>query len=105
MNPQRWPGGTPRTPDALCPHCGYELDAASPTSHPDTAPSPGDFSVCACCAAVLRFGEDLRPRALEFGELEREVHADPALGAALTATQNMVRLNPMGRSRRPRGSA
>lgn len=49
-----------RTPAALCPACGYQVDAAS-SLEGDDRPGPGDISLCLRCAAILEFGADLRP--------------------------------------------
>lgn len=58
-----------RVPQAgECPDCFERVDAAS--SESGRMPSPGDFSVCAMCGAILRYSEDLQVRRINDGELD-----------------------------------
>lgn len=43
---------------ALCPHCGYFCDAASPLGHRDSA-TPGDISMCLSCGNLNVFTQDM----------------------------------------------
>lgn len=61
------PPTTTKVPESACPECGKELSAATFPSG-KTAPSPGDFSVCAYCAAVLRFDDTLHLHATTLAE-------------------------------------
>jgi hypothetical protein len=45
-----------------CPVCKAELDASD--GLPGERPSPGDYSICCYCAAILRFGEGLELTAM-----------------------------------------
>jgi hypothetical protein len=42
----------------FCPCCLSPLDAAQGVTT-DGTPNPGDFTICAYCLVVLRFGENL----------------------------------------------
>lgn len=48
--------------DARCPQCAAEMTGATDPQNEDSAPSPGDFSVCLYCAAVLCFNDDMTVR-------------------------------------------
>lgn len=54
-----------RVPDCPCPGCGEFLGGAMGPQQP----KPGDYSVCAHCALILRFKEDLTLRAATDEEL------------------------------------
>lgn len=47
---------TTRSIPDLCPSCGTVIDSHS---HPHKTPKPGDFTICAYCASVLRYGGGL----------------------------------------------
>ena len=47
---------TTRHPASICNGCGNEIDASS---HPDATPEVGDFSICAYCAHIGVFDENL----------------------------------------------
>lgn len=49
-------------PVATCPHCGYRMDMAT-EAYGDTAPKPGDISLCAKCGVLAVFDEQMRQRA------------------------------------------
>lgn len=51
-----------RVPPCLCPRCGQLLDAATDATLEGKYPSPGDFSVCLKCAAVLVFTDNFKLR-------------------------------------------
>ena len=92
---ERYPGekDTFRVPLCHCPHCGEKLDAASlfGKQKADRA-SPGDFSVCINCAAVLRFRDDLTLRATTLGEHKE---ADPEkLDQIMKAILFCKKMNP-----------
>jgi len=60
-----------------CPHCGYTLDAhGTVPGEPDSAPSPGDATVCIGCGGVLVFTEELGLRAATDEEM-RVFDRDP----------------------------
>jgi hypothetical protein len=48
--------------EARCPACQTKLDGATAAGHKAT-PTGGDLSVCAYCALVLEFNNDLTVRA------------------------------------------
>ncbi len=51
-------------PTSICPHCGYEMNAASNADGSDAQPEPGAISVCVNCQAILEFDVDLNLIAL-----------------------------------------
>lgn len=53
------------TPASACPACGTPRDCAVG----DTAPRPGDLSICSHCAAVNTFDPELRLRPTTESEL------------------------------------
>lgn len=57
------------TPDR-CPECGFVIECCwgSSAGSEMAAPSPGDWSICAGCAAPLRFNNELRLRATTIEE-------------------------------------
>lgn len=67
---------TTDTPPNLCPHCGYLLDQAT-AAYGDHTPSPGDWSICIRCAAILRFDADLKYEAVTEAELAKLAVEDP----------------------------
>jgi hypothetical protein len=58
------------TPRGRCPACGEAIDRASHIEG-ESAPSPGDVSICIRCAAVNLFDDDLSPRVPTAAELAR----------------------------------
>lgn len=56
MKPQDYP-----MPLATCPRCGYKPDYASKI-HGDGDPTPGDFTICLHCNALLVFTEKMQLR-------------------------------------------
>lgn len=55
---------TTRTAPVSCPECGYAMDAhtsANP-NEPNATPSPGDYTVCIECAAILLFTPEMKMR-------------------------------------------
>lgn len=66
-----------RTKPDRCPDCGKTIDAAGNASLDETGPpSPGDWSLCFACSAVLVFDENLRvrrPTLAEQAELPEDV--------------------------------
>lgn len=67
-----------RTPTALCPTCGYTVDAASSLAG-NHKPEPGDWSLCLRCAAVNVFDAALRLAPPGFGAYEALRFDDPKL--------------------------
>lgn len=64
-----------RTEPSLCLNCKSSLDAAAMLDG-DSAPSPGDFTVCVDCGYVMVFADDLSFRELTHEEL-LEANDDP----------------------------
>lgn len=64
-----------KLPECRCPHCDHKLDAATSVEG-ESAPGPGDVTVCFYCTAFLVFGDALTLRLMttdEIGELDAEV--------------------------------
>jgi hypothetical protein len=64
-----------------CPNCDKLLDACTGVlpgkkKREDTAPRPGDFTVCAYCQYLLVFDENVHVRSPTFTELH-EIASDP----------------------------
>jgi hypothetical protein len=70
-----------RTPASPCPGCGETLDGAT-GANTDSAPTPGALSMCAYCAAVTIFGDDLRLRPLKPAEVAK-IESEPETMALL----------------------
>jgi hypothetical protein len=64
--------GAACVPATFCPHCNYELTAATPHDGGPDKPRPGDWSVCFSCGGLLRFDGCLRSVAGSATELARE---------------------------------
>lgn len=80
-----------RTPPAVCPKCGYQMNAATPaTPGTKTAPEPGDFSICIECAAALRFGPARCLREVTDEELAELALEDLQGFQLLVKAQNVV---------------
>ena len=65
--------------DNPCPSCGENNNGALPATEDERAPEPGDFSICAYCAAILEFDDGLRSRLLSteaFLELPVEARSE-----------------------------
>jgi hypothetical protein len=60
------------TPPQACPACGDRLDVATGQGRP----SPDDFTVCAYCGTLLRFGVALQ---LRIARPDETADADPEL--------------------------
>jgi hypothetical protein len=56
------------------PCCGYEVDAATGLDH-EEAPTPGDYTICLNCGAVLRFVEGGPPQVVGLDVLELPAEA------------------------------
>ena len=69
-----------------CPACAKVLDASTNTTG-DTAPSPGDITICIGCGAVLTYRDGLRLAAVT----DPDVLLDPVVRRA-AAIVNMVRM-------------
>lgn len=50
----------PSLPNRHCPDCRELLDEVEALSEEGTTPSPGDLTICAFCATVLKFTEGLQ---------------------------------------------
>lgn len=59
-----------------CPYCGHQLDAWTGITG-DATPEAGDASICAYCAGLLVFADDLTPREPTETELAALVKDDP----------------------------
>jgi len=69
-------GKTTRVPLAICPRCGYILDAATATEfNPEASPEPGDVTICVKCRSVLIFDAKLIPRKPTHEELGEIIDA------------------------------
>ena len=75
-----------RLPDSRCPYCDTVLDTAG--SATGATPSPGDITVCVCCASPLTFGPDLTLRMLRPAEIR---DLEPTVAAALRRHMAAVR--------------
>jgi hypothetical protein len=71
-----------RTPPALCLHCGYQTDAASPAQG-RARPREGDWMLCLRCAGLMVFDKDLRPLMPPFGAYEALRLTEPETYAKL----------------------
>ena len=69
---------TTRMTPALCPWCGYTLDAAG--NMKDQIPKEGDFTVCLGCVSVLRFGPGLKLEIPSRAEIDAQIAADRDAG-------------------------
>jgi len=77
-----------RTPDALCPVCGYHMDHAASVGT-KAKPTPGDFSLCLDCGAFLRFDKTLQLVLATDAELESDLN--PKSFATAKRAQNLIR--------------
>lgn len=48
-------------PQHGCPVCQRSIDAASDVRG-DARPNPGDITICAYCASILEFDDEMRPQ-------------------------------------------
>lgn len=84
---------TTRTPETQCPSCQCSIDAATALTE-DVTPSPGDFTVCIQCAAILRFDRELHLKETvyhELKELDTEALEELALIRAVIAKMHRSR--------------
>lgn len=58
--------------EVRCPGCGKRLDGARAVTG-NTAPQPGDFTVCIRCAIVLRFTEELGLMAVDQKDVPKDL--------------------------------
>ena len=70
-----------------CPQCSYEMTDASGVGH-NERPSPGDWTVCIRCAAVLRFTEEIGVREASGKEL---AELDPESALAIAQAVHAIR--------------
>ena len=76
---------TTRQPASDCPVCRKKLDAASG----EGKPRPGDMTVCAYCAELAVFGEDLELRVPNGDEVE-EFYSNPAAARMQAVMRQIV---------------
>lgn len=57
-----------KLPSAVCPACGYRVDAATCLSE-NHRPSPGDLSLCARCAELFVFESDMTLKRADLNDL------------------------------------
>ena len=76
-----------QTTESRC-TCGELLDCAMDVLDGETAPSPGDYSVCARCGQILLFDEDLHARPITTFEMSE---VEPEERATLDEMQALVR--------------
>lgn len=77
-------------PDNACPVCGARLDAATAVRQ-DARPDPGDVSVCAYCASVLRFDRELYLYAPAKEEVRDLLAGVPGLRQAQDAARQIIK--------------
>lgn len=74
-----------KTPDHICPSCGYKMDRAAAVAGPGEPiilPREGSISICMKCAAISIFNADLTLRAItaeEIADLDSETRSIIAL--------------------------
>lgn len=66
-----------RTPEDHCLSCGEQSDCVRAIGH-NTAPRPGDFTICRYCGHLMAFAPDLKRRELTDEETVR-IAGDPEL--------------------------
>lgn len=81
---------TSEVPPALCPNCGALLQMATDMRADDT-PTPGDFSICAFCAAALIWTDKMKLRKATRGDLRRAPRELLAYMLKLKLTCTIVR--------------
>ena len=74
----------------FCPVCLYAMDACTGVGH-DRKPRPGDYSVCADCGALLRFGPGLVLTLCTASDLREFREQDPQKFSLLLVAQAAVR--------------
>jgi hypothetical protein len=67
-----------------CPACGAILDGATSVDLDGAMPRPGDVSICAYCASLLVYSDELHPRFPTDAELV-DITADPGVRRAQAA--------------------
>ncbi len=91
---------TTRIPVSLCPLCSHTLDSAESLASPLEPPSPGDWTLCIGCTAILEFGPDLHLTLVPFAIANRALAKDNDLLGTVRAVQQMHRTlgrpNPKG---------
>lgn len=87
---------TTRTAPALCPHCGYAVDAASAMDR-KSRPRPGDWSLCLSCAGLSVFDDLLRPVLPGFGVLSALRLEDPAQYEEIERARAAIRIQRAAR--------
>jgi len=76
-----------------CPHCGYELDAATACDFEEAGqPGPGDMSICIECGEVCVFVDDINLRKPTDSELV-EIAGTPGLVMAALIARMCHQIN------------
>lgn len=70
-------------PESSCPFCGATMSGAC-NLFGEEGPSPGDFTICIECEAVLTFDQGYHLRAATDAEL-KEIASDPRLKRIIDA--------------------
>lgn len=111
MTDEEWDDRTSRTPLSFCYRCGERMDAATAVEN-GTKPSPGAFSICAYCGAILVFDAELRLRRATFDELEQLRKESPTTAEIVSRSASFFRTrgsplserlrreNPLARARK-----
>lgn len=81
-------------PSSRCPNCRSVSDCASPMfSKQVHRPRPGDFSLCAHCATLLVFDENLKlrePTEKETASIESAFEKHPEVGKSIRHVQTLI---------------
>jgi hypothetical protein len=75
-----------------CPECGHHIDAATGATKADEGkrPKPKDLTICAYCAAVLRYGPDMGLCSVPELEVKELGDVDPVLARNIKAAVMQV---------------
>lgn len=76
MEPDRLDAQGKPLPETKCPRCGHKLNCATVVDGDAGSVSPGDFSVCIGCAAVLRYTPDMTLREASQKELQSDLDTE-----------------------------
>lgn len=78
-----------RVTASRCPTCGAEHDAASDPNDDAAVPTPGSYTVCINCAALLRFGQGFE---LEPVSVSEELSLDRQTRGQIARVQTAIHL-------------
>lgn len=72
------------------------MDAAAHPDHPGEVASPGDYSVCGHCGAVMMFGDNLQPRGMTEEEMDALIADTETMDAIARSVANvrLIRAKP-----------